>query len=334
MASITTHEESRSRGHFIQTIREDFDRAVAEVESQSNNQSSLWPSIREFILNINYRYIQSNLPITIFEQDIHDLWYMFFQTAQITDADSPEHDRLVSQLIYAKELGTSQRITGPTADTFRLWTDLPYLVGDIREAWEKKSMKLRPTQRHNFVAFTARLLALGVCDSGVSLCALWLLREALETPRPLIQAEVDGDEVSVAELLPATIEWFQQSSPKLLSLAVKNRSFAEVDSQISLPGELARNAGINQAGFTVSRWVFWRKRFKEICRCENAQVAKEARLGFDAMISSGRLMGYNIPGEANYWAKVEKALEEELVRSGNASVSLEDIAVGLDWADD
>jgi Protein of unknown function (DUF3632) len=211
----------------------------------------------------------------------------------------------------------------------------------MREAWEKQSMKLDPTHRHNFAAFTARLLALGVCDSSISWCALWLLREALETSRPLlIPAEGgnggEGQLASVAELLPAAVEWFQYSSHKLLTLAVENHSFtAEADSShILVPGELAQSAGVKQAGCSVSRWIFWRTRLREICLCEDTELAKVARRGFDAMMTSGRMMGYDIPGEAKYWAKVEKALEEELRRGSKVSVSAEDICIDLDWTED
>jgi hypothetical protein len=341
MASITSEEKSHGREHPTQSIREGFDCELAEEESRSSNQSTLWSSIREFILNIYHRYVQSKQPVTTFQHDLHDLWYMFIRTAQVTDADSPNQDRHVTQLIYAKELGTGRQ-TGQTADdTFRLWTDLPYLVEDTREAWEKQSMKLSLTHRRNFAAFTARLLALGVCDGRISWCALWLLREALETSRPLlIPAEGgnggEGELVSVAELLPAAVEWFQYSSHKLLTLAVENHSFAaEADSShVLVPGELAQSAGVEQAGFSVSRWIFWRTRLREICLCEDPEVAKVARRGFDAMIISGRLMGYDIPGEAKYWAKVEKALEEELRRSGKVSVSAEDICIDLGWMED
>jgi Protein of unknown function (DUF3632) len=342
MASITSQEKSHGREHLTQPIREDFDRELAEEKSRLSNQSTLWSSIREFILNINHRYVQSKQPVTFFQHDLHDLWYMFIRTAQVTDADSPSQDRLVAQLIYAKELLSTGRRTGQTTDdAFMLWTDLPYLVEDMREAWENQSMKLDPIHRHNFAAFTARLLALGVCDSRISWCALWLLREALETSRPLlIPAEGnnsgEGELVSVAELLPAAVEWFQYSSHKLLTLAVENHSFAaEADSShISVPGELAQSAGVEQAGSSVSRWIFWRARLREICLCEDPELAKVARCGFDAMIISGRLMGYDIPGEAKYWAKVEKALEEELWRSGKASVSAEDICIDLGWVED
>jgi len=135
MASITSQEKGHGHEHLTQLIREDFDRELAEEKSRPSNQSTLWSSIREFILNINHRYVQSKQPVIFFQHDLHDLWYMFIQTAQVTDADSPSQDRHVTQLIYAKELLGTGRRTGQTADdTFRLWTDLPYLVEDMREA--------------------------------------------------------------------------------------------------------------------------------------------------------------------------------------------------------
>jgi hypothetical protein len=136
-------------------------------------------------------------------------------------------------------------------------------------------------------------------------------------------------------LLPAAVEWFQYSSYRLLTLVVENHSFAaEADSShTSVSGELARSAGVEQAGFIVSRWIFWRTRLREICLCGGIEMAKVARRGFGAMIVSGRLMGYDILGGAKYWVKVEKALEE-LTRTGKVSVSAEDICIDLDWAED
>lgn len=66
-------------------------------------------------------------------------------------------------------------------------------------------MDLSPHHRHNFAALTARLPALGICNTGLSLCALWLLREALETPRQLTRPENGGGKVLVSDLLPACV---------------------------------------------------------------------------------------------------------------------------------
>jgi hypothetical protein len=137
MASITSQEKSHDHEHLTQLIREDFDRELAEEKSRPSNQSTLWSSIREYILNINHRYVQSKQPVTFFQHDLHGLWYMFIRTAQVTDADSPSQDRLVAQLIYAKELLSTGCRTGQTTDdTLTLWTGLPYLVEGMREAWK------------------------------------------------------------------------------------------------------------------------------------------------------------------------------------------------------
>lgn len=96
-------------------------------------------------------------------------------------------------------------------------------------------MDLSPTHRHNLAAFTAHVTALGVRDPELSVCALWLLRTALETPRPLTRAEA-GNEVPLVELLPACIAWFQYCSHKLLTLSVNNHVS---DPGYSDPGALA-----------------------------------------------------------------------------------------------
>ena len=136
---------------------------------------------------------------------------MFIRTGDVTDANSPSQDRCATQIIYAKRLSNG-RGPGQLADSMgKLWTNLPYLVEDMIEAWDTQSMKLNTTYRRNFAASTARLLGLVVCDSRISVCALWLLRGALETSRLLFiaTAEVGNGEgrkkPCVEELLPAAV---------------------------------------------------------------------------------------------------------------------------------
>ena len=337
MATMPDPERIRYREQHSLTLRDGIDREAADHESRSGIESTLWFTIRSHVLSINHRYTSNTHPAILVEYDMHDLWYIFVQAAKITNADDPEQDRLVSQLLYAREMGTIRRTAigteeeAITSDGFRIWTDLPYLVKDMREAWGK-SMDMSPTHRHNFAAFTARLTAIGVCDPDLTFCALWLLRQTLETPRPLIRPE-NGDQVSLAELLPACIAWFEYCSHKLLTLAVNDHSIADVDPRFSAPGELARNANVEHAGHSLSRWLFWRQRFKDMSRCRDEQVAKDGRRGFYSMIGTGREMGYAVAGEAKYWAKVEKALEDELMMGGKQDVSAEDIVIDLDWTE-
>jgi hypothetical protein len=109
---------------------------------------------------------------------------------------------------------TGQREEARTSDGL-IWTDLPYLALDLQE-FATQLMNMSATHRRNLAAFTARVTGLGIAD--LSSCALWLLRETLEVGRPVIMS--DGVEtVSIAELLPACIAWFQYSSHKLLRLS-------------------------------------------------------------------------------------------------------------------
>lgn len=158
---------------------------------------------------------------------------------------------------------------------------------------------------------------------------MWLLRAALETPRPLTRADA-GDEVPLAELPPACVAWFQYCSHKLLTLSVNNHAS---DPRYSDPGALARDANISSPGFSGARWLFWRPRFKQRSRCADAPVTREGKRGFGWMINRGREMGYDIPGEANYAAKVQKALTDEWKRSGKKWVSTDEIVIDLDWTD-
>jgi hypothetical protein len=112
---------------------------------------------------------------------------------------------------------------------------------------------------------------------------------------------------------------------------VNNQGFLDLDPELSAPGELARKANVSETGFSVSRWLFWRQRFKELSRCGDEQVAREGKSGFSWMINTGREMGYDIAGESNYAAKVGDALLAELRRSGKNCVSSEEIVIDLGW---
>ena len=369
MSSTPLPTQLSSRERYSLSYRSLIDREAARDDSKASNPgstSTLWQTIRCSILNTTHRYTSWTHLIADFDWDMHDLWHVFIQAARTTQADDPAQDRLVAQVLFARSLGTLRRTTTTgtekeeaiTSDGARIWTDLPYLVTDLREAWLNSS-NLSPAHRHNLAAFTARLTALGICDADLSVCALWLLRTALETPRPLSPAEADSDPskelLSIIDLLPACITWFQHSNHKLLTLSVQNHvptaPIPDPDPDPGLPlpepGPLAQNAGISQPGFSVPRWLFWRRRFKELSRSTCADVtynnnnnkavaetvAEQGKRGFNYMIQPGRELGYDVPGEAEYAAKVAQALTEELKRSGKACVTSDEVVVDLDWAD-
>ena len=131
-------------------------------------------------------------------------------------------------------------------------------------------------ERHNLSAFVARLASVGVRDPELGLVAIWILRDTLETPRPLTRKrEADPSEseeqlTTIVDLLPATMAWFLYCGHKIESLCILNQNFESN----SGTGELARRANVMpNSGFSVARWTFWRDRLEEISHCEDEEVA-------------------------------------------------------------
>lgn len=145
-------------------------------------------------------------------------------------------------------------------------------------------MDIPTAQRHNLAAFSARLAPWGVCKDFICLCGLWIFRDTLEVPRPLISIKNNdgyGDDcqVPISDLLPAVVAWFLYCGKKLESLAIANQKFG-----YSLYGSLARHAGITpQRGFSVSSWIFWRDRLEEISRSDHEETAALALRGLKLM---------------------------------------------------
>lgn len=259
-----------------------------------------WHKARIFTRIISSRYAngQSN-PIALYEYDLRELWYICIQGARITAADHPAQDRLVSQVLHTREMGVLSRKLGDPKDVGEdpemvmattsdgnIWSDLPFLVEEIRAAWTI-STNFPAVQRHNLSAFVARLAAVGVRDPELCLIAIWILRDTLETPRPLTKRAEPTDSgseehlTSIADLLSAAMVWFQFCGRKIESLCVLNQKF---EPGLSETGELAKNAQITpNSGFSVARWIFWRDRLEELSRCGNEEVTQLALKAWKTM---------------------------------------------------
>jgi len=200
----------------------------------------------------------------------------------------------------------------------KIWSDLPFLVEDLRDAW-KTSLRTRQMSvqaRCNLAAFTARLIAHGVCDLQLTICALWTLRDALETSRPLTttspvlppsnvpgsaagaeQENDGGDEVSIADLLPACRAFIEYSYFKLMALSMRTQTILEQpDLNVADLGDLARDvvadisSGLSMegAGLSMARWHFWKRRLQQLGQELGAisgyeDVAKDASRAFNIM---------------------------------------------------
>lgn len=321
MTAILSPGQIAGRERFSIIHRQMIEEEAARDESKPTSETTLWKSARGLIDNINLRYRISNNPIILFEWDMHDFWHLMLQAAKVTPADDAGMDRLVSQVLYAREMGTITRTTtvpegqfeeAVTSDGERIWTDMPYLVKDFRVFWEK-SMELSPVHRRNAAAFTAKLAALRFGDGNLSCCAVWLLRETFETKRRLTRAD-PGDEVPISELLPACNEWFRHCGHKLLPLAISNHTFADNPASLA-PGELAQTELGKDGGLSIARWLFWRRMVKKLNRWGGEVLANESKSLFLFMISTGRTIGLKVDGEDEYDARTQKYLMDKRERS-------------------
>lgn len=195
-------------------------------------------------------------------------------------------------------------------------------------------------ERANLAAFTARLCAVGVCPEELSRCALWLFKEILEVERPLHFRFTSERSMRpfVADALLACLAWLEYNKFKLVKLSATDYKPTtrddECESALSTkPGPLAVSAGISQDGFSIKRWLFWRRRFKELYSTGDSGIMKLARACFEEAVQAGRLIGIDIPGEKQYLARVFEALDRELAaRNFVGSVEPSDIEIDMNWA--
>lgn len=206
--------------------------------------------------------------------------------------------------------------------------DLPYLAADFRDVWEN-ALDIKPHHMNNLAAFTARLAGVGVCEDKLTFCILQLCKQVLETEQP-------ADGTSLAALLPAISQWFKHCGQKLNRLTISNRTFGD-DSRTS-PGPLARAAGVQELGFSVSRWLFWRQRVKDFALSEDEKLRAGGKRVFDSMMMVGQDTQNKLPGEKRYWVKVHKAMHDELEErtrtGGKNSVCMTEVEVDVNWVDE
>lgn len=242
------------------------------------------------------------------ETDLWTLWGAIIDTAILTPAESVQsHDSLVSLVRGIKDLGQvdSQHPEASDAWNGRLWSDLPILGPCLRERWNDAPPKASPDAWANLNMFVAKLVAADVYDA--SLYAIWSLREALETPRPLTSGSGDGapkalQDVGLEDLLPAVLAWINGCGDRLVALCVQEKSFGTGPDPSRL-GPLARDGevggGVTQearvgkverTGFSVQRWLFWQSRMLAISELKgdagrSEKAAKLARAVFEKMDS-------------------------------------------------
>ena len=308
---------------FRQEAQDAFDVDITNISSEDDMLDEL-TSIQSF----SFHFIKDasrKLPAESesAQQGLHLLWYMFLETAKVYENDSPFQEKLVSLLLWTKEFDSLFRSLHPTETAAASWESYRF-ADSLQASWEQLLTTGTASHQCNLAAFSAKALAVGICRDSIGLTALWYLREALET----------DDEPKVISLLPATVVWIEQCGVHLLTFSAMNQSHEEQSKAHLLAlGALAQRADIDQHGFSIKRWLFWRRRLQELSHNADTAVAKKAKKGFMSMISCGRHLDYNVPGEAKFTEKLQAAMGEALAKSGKESVSGDDIDINVDWVD-
>ncbi|ATY65953.1 hypothetical protein A9K55_002156 [Cordyceps militaris] len=274
------------------TLSNNLRRSIAESARAEGDDNRLWESAGS-LASIHHQYSGSEKPASAFEIDLHDLWFTYYHAAKNTTAQNPMLDRLVVQIMQARELGALRRpcaaadasvTTEATTSDGIIWTDLPFLVPDMTGFWLQDWPMMSASNLVSFVTFLAKLASVGVCQDRLGGIGLALLCDALETPRPLgasgeEHAEDETrrpEDVTVAALLPAVNAWLFHAGHKTVQLAD-----ARWTSDAGSLGELFRGDALcgtaTRAGFSPERWVFWLKRLEQVA--EGAESAGDARLG-------------------------------------------------------
>ncbi|RCI12109.1 hypothetical protein L249_0947 [Ophiocordyceps polyrhachis-furcata BCC 54312] len=316
--------------------RQDFERDPVKASSVRKN-------LRQDLLRISQQFFDGEQD---FEEGVRDVWDELIHTACILPPDSPEIDRLVTLILEIRELGPLIR-TGDDGgeqpavmpNGQQLWSDLPYLFDEVCQSWaadasvlalEKRaslpdSGRDSPSaiRRARLAALTAKLCAVGVLPEALSGCALWLFRDALET-----------DEADEARLLPACFEFLSNAHLTLAKMCASNHQPPAHEKQDGHLGSLAVRAGVEQPGFNIQRWLFWRRRFGELYLGDVAGVASTARKCFEIMVDTGLALGIDIPGERKYMERVFEALDKEVAALDYAvCVAADNIRIDPAWAE-
>ncbi|KYK57988.1 hypothetical protein DCS_05001 [Drechmeria coniospora] len=314
-----------------------------------------WKDLRNDLLRVGDDFFAHVTDMTQVEGCLHDGWDELIHAAKVIPPDSSEHDRLVTLIADLRELGPfvrRKKEASPADDDGnndepavmpngqQLWTDLPYLAEQLQTFWMNESMELPVDERRSLAVMTAKLCASGICSYDISPCALWLFKEALETDRPLTRSssmdsmsDVDAEILPIADLLPACAEWLHYSNCKIAQFSANNCNPVGDGERLLCPGPLAAEAIVPQHGFSLARWLFWRRRLGDLYLTGDEQVAKMARVCFEAMATTGRSIGIEIPGERRYLERVYDALEKEVTNRGSTvCVAVDDIEIDPAWA--
>ncbi|UPK99690.1 hypothetical protein LCI18_010625 [Fusarium solani-melongenae] len=321
MSKLTVNPQVDHDVAFRHEVLEGFLSGLHDVSTPKDKQELLI-SIQSFA----FRFLKdaSNKDLTQHEevdQGLQVLWRMFIEMTKVLEKDDPFHDKLVLLLLWTKEFEQLYNYLHHSNNEMASWESYGF-ADSLQDSWKHTLQNGTSSQLCSLATFSTKALSAGVYQDSLALTALWYLREALET----------SDEAVTASLLSAAVIWVDQSRHRLLTLSILSHSYeSHPKSDLSACGALAEAQGVNQSGFSLKRWLFWRERFQHLSHSKDSTIAKEAKRGFMAMINCGRDLDYEVSGEARFAERLQKAMWEALVDSGKESLDGDEIDINVDW---
>lgn len=321
MASSQTDHNVSHDERFRHEVLKGFAEDLQDIASDKEKQDLLI-SIKSFA----FHFIKEPLkrPMADFltvQQNLDALWHMFFKASIAIDSDSLFQDRLVLLLLWTrhfdlvyKDLYTGQNMAGN-------WESYGF-AQSLQTFWEALMKEGSEAELQSLATFSAKVLAAGICEEQISSTGLWYMREVLE-----------ANDDNIAKFLPGAVLWMELCPYALLKGCVlKGDEQQSGQSSLNL-GTLPQDQRVNNVGFSMARWLIWRRRFQKLSRHPDTSLAQLAKKGFMAMIHCGRDVDYSVPGEDVFAERLQATMWTELVKSGKESLDGDDVDIDPDWVD-
>ncbi|KAK4226318.1 hypothetical protein QBC38DRAFT_480933 [Podospora fimiseda] len=295
---------------------------LSGTESPSSHFDSLYGSIympikHAALQKTPWQYSSPELNNLFTTHQLSYLWKGIILTVLITDSLSPWQAQYLQLVHYSKQFDSIIKELNNISQPKIPWED--YGFGkEIQSTWETLMQENDIPKMENLASFTAKALTSGLDDENLSHTALWYFNTVMES----------DDEQVVARLLPVTGKWYSSASYKLLLLCIKEQK-GDVE-----PGPKAKEYGVDTNGFSLKRWLFWRKRLQGLNNHGDREVVKLVRKLFLLNIAAGRDTGFEVPGEKRFQDRLDRVMIEMLEKSDKKSVCDCDVEIDLDWVDE
>ncbi|KAM0559803.1 hypothetical protein ACHAPJ_003750 [Fusarium lateritium] len=294
---------------FRREVLEGFEKDIEDMDTSKDKQDLLI-SIQSFGFHFIKEPLKRPADAETVQQGLDVLWQMFLKAGTAIDSSSPFQDRLVLLLLWTKQFDMFHKDIHNVRGTAKYWESYGF-TESLQASWEQLVATGTTAQLCNLATFSAKVLSAGICQDQLCSTALWYLREAIEM----------NNEAKTTRPLPAAVIWMDLGSHTLLK-------YSSLDA-----GPLAQDEGVNSQGFSLNRWLFWRRHFQRLSHYADVSVSNIARKGFMAMINCGRDLDYDVPGEAVFAQKLQETMWAELIKSGKESLDGDEIDIDPDWVD-